>query len=775
MAKKWLATALVVALLLTTALTSWSVSGYAVMYGDVNGDSDINMKDVLLLRKYISKMDVTIDPVAADVNGDGDINMKDVLLIRKFIAGWDVLLDGGKTVSEQPSDEPIESEESTFDPSVDPSDIEVSVQPSEEPVSEEPSEEPVSEEPSEEPASEEPSEAASEEPVSEEPSEETSEEVSDASEAPLVETVLYESTSAFSKTAKADKVGSWFKQVKQIKQDATDNGGIDPDKGEYYQVIVTGKVSSGSAYVYLGENNSWEEYHDLESVGQDLTTEEKTVTLKIRQAIYGIEGEIYVCDGGDLGHTVSGNYIKVSVFRRADHKPVVIDFDPAAYNLYPDQITATLYNADANEFGITWHTYSSEGNQVLQYVKMEGMEPDFTKATTVPATTDVYETKTMPYNLETNLFVYGNYVSVVQDYSHKAAMTGLEPSITYAYRVGDPDAGIWSEVGKLTTREAAPHDFSFIWMSDSQVGKSDDTTPYRYMRKALEGALAASPDAAFVVNGGDIVQSSKYMHLWRSQFNGLQDILMNIPLMPVTGNHDSIYDVAGDHEIIKHFNIDYPIENNVPEYGMFYSFDYSTVHFVVVNTDCFAKSKGALDETQLAWLKADLAANTQPWTIVMMHRPMFAIRQVEEQANRLQLLDLFNDYGVDLVMQAHEHVYMRSYPINYVAAPNEDPTAPQIKEAVNKNPETVNVNGFEYFKDPDGVLFVTSATCGADGKAPMDETDKSFCYTYDRGYSSSWTSVSVEGDTLTVSTNYETEDGTHSYVDGTWGIVKTLT
>ncbi len=57
------------------------------MLGDANGDGDVNMKDVLLMRKYLAEMDVEYNAQNADVNSDGDVNMKDVLMLRKFLAG----------------------------------------------------------------------------------------------------------------------------------------------------------------------------------------------------------------------------------------------------------------------------------------------------------------------------------------------------------------------------------------------------------------------------------------------------------------------------------------------------------------------------------------------------------------------------------------------------------------------------------------------------------------------------------------------------------------
>ena len=54
--------------------------------GDANGDGAVNMKDVLLARKYLADIEVEINLDAADVNEDGSVNMKDILDMRKFLA-----------------------------------------------------------------------------------------------------------------------------------------------------------------------------------------------------------------------------------------------------------------------------------------------------------------------------------------------------------------------------------------------------------------------------------------------------------------------------------------------------------------------------------------------------------------------------------------------------------------------------------------------------------------------------------------------------------------
>ena len=77
-------------LMMATSLFLVTGSGLTdgqLVRGDVNGDNAINMKDVLLLRKYLAGIIKEIDENLADCNRDGNVNMKDVLLLRKYLAG----------------------------------------------------------------------------------------------------------------------------------------------------------------------------------------------------------------------------------------------------------------------------------------------------------------------------------------------------------------------------------------------------------------------------------------------------------------------------------------------------------------------------------------------------------------------------------------------------------------------------------------------------------------------------------------------------------------
>ena len=58
--------------------------------GDVDGDGNMSIKDVLLLRQSLAGWNVGINSSAADANGDGKVDILDVLIMRQRLAGWAV-------------------------------------------------------------------------------------------------------------------------------------------------------------------------------------------------------------------------------------------------------------------------------------------------------------------------------------------------------------------------------------------------------------------------------------------------------------------------------------------------------------------------------------------------------------------------------------------------------------------------------------------------------------------------------------------------------------
>ena len=58
--------------------------------GDANGDGKVNMKDLVLIQRYLNGWPIDIDLTACDLTGDGKVNMKDYVALQRQLNGWTV-------------------------------------------------------------------------------------------------------------------------------------------------------------------------------------------------------------------------------------------------------------------------------------------------------------------------------------------------------------------------------------------------------------------------------------------------------------------------------------------------------------------------------------------------------------------------------------------------------------------------------------------------------------------------------------------------------------
>ena len=153
--------------------------------------------------------------------------------------------------------------------------------------------------------------------------------------------------------------------------------------------------------------------------------------------------------------------------------------------------------------------------------------------------------------------------------------------------------------------------------------------------------------------------------------------------------------------------------------GQYYSFNFQNVHFTVMSTELPYEEGSA----QYNFVNNDLSkVSLNPdidWIVVDYHSLAYTSPANIGKGNSAEkeLRDiyhpLFVKYGVDLVLQAHNHNYQRSYPIIYN---NDNSTNPIITDT-NKN---------NYY-DPKGMVFGTIGTAGAElypltGQAPYVAT-----------------------------------------------------
>jgi len=97
----------------------------------------------------------------------------------------------------------------------------------------------------------------------------------------------------------------------------------------------------------------------------------------------------------------------------------------------------------------------------------------------------------------------------------------------------------------------------------------------------------------------------------------------------------------------------------------YYSYNYANIHFIVLEstTASFRTIGGAM----MNWLQADLAANTQKWTVVYFHHPPYSMgshnsdTETELIEMRQNFVPILEQHKVDLVLTGHSHNYERSF------------------------------------------------------------------------------------------------------------------
>jgi hypothetical protein len=157
------------------------------------------------------------------------------------------------------------------------------------------------------------------------------------------------------------------------------------------------------------------------------------------------------------------------------------------------------------------------------------------------------------------------------------------------------------------------------------------------------------------------------------------------------GNHDQ--DSSAEiNQYLTEFNMD----------NQWHEFQYMNVQFLSLSTELTTSSEWAAQE---AFAEDVLdAADDDPsvkWIVVFLHRPLYVspTNHGPEATIRDTYHPMFEEHGVDLVLQAHNHNFERSVPLRY------DPITPETPIYSLKNTHSWN--------DPTGQIFATVGTGGA--------------------------------------------------------------
>lgn len=239
---------------------------------------------------------------------------------------------------------------------------------------------------------------------------------------------------------------------------------------------------------------------------------------------------------------------------------------------------------------------------------------------------------------------------------HKASLKNLKPGTVYVYRVGN-GTDLISTQGTFKTAEKNPDQFTFVQITDTQGANSRDYTVWEH---TLDIALKTFPNARFLLHTGDMVDNGEEIVQWDLFTGAVKSELMNLPIEPAIGNHEAINrngTNSDEKNFIDRFNLPATMGTGAPA-GTVYSFDYGYAHIAVLNTECSSDNLSKEGD----WLKADMQNSDKPWKIVALHRGPYGATYDSAEV-RDALTPYFDEAGIDLVLQGHDHNYVRTYPM----------------------------------------------------------------------------------------------------------------
>ncbi len=300
----------------------------------------------------------------------------------------------------------------------------------------------------------------------------------------------------------------------------------------------------------------------------------------------------------------------------------------------PQRIVLNLTAQPSTSMAVTWRTRAQVMNPRAQAAEAEDWTGFERNPKEFDASSDEVE-------LDTKAIVY----------SHSVVLKGLKPNTLYVYRVGSDS--VWSEWNQFTTAKAEAGPFDFVFLGDPQYEVKS------LVAGLFRGALLKAPAARFWLFTGDLLDLPQYDSLWEEWFSSTGFIHSVMPSIMAPGSHEYALKTGESVQwdvFSPTWKAHFTLPDNGPRglEGRVYFIDYQDVRFVVLD------AQYQLQE-QSKWLEGVLASNSNKWTIVAFHEPVFSIAKDRDEHNtRDVFMPLIDKYSVDLVLTGHDHGYARS-------------------------------------------------------------------------------------------------------------------
>ncbi len=323
------------------------------------------------------------------------------------------------------------------------------------------------------------------------------------------------------------------------------------------------------------------------------------------------------------------------------------------------------------------------------------------------------------------------------NYCHKALATGLEPGKTYYFDVGDGTT--FSPVGKFVTDDG-DDSFNFIAIADIQASSLEN---FERAAATVDAAFKTMPNAEFFVSLGDFTNDSTNEE-WDYYDEAMKGINLSNTIVPVAGNHDGL---GVPHWFNNMFSLDTSESVQVKD-GVNYSFDYGNAHIAVLNTNDIL----AMSNAQLKWLKNDMNGTDKDWKIVFMHKSPYTLGKDGKWPDALylqsSLAKKLDACDVDLVMSGHDHMYLRTKPLDKKGNVDENGTTYVLAGTAGTKRYEIRSFLAGHFIDTDVIEAMTVQKDGYANYWDGEDWDQ----TKDTNVGGCFNCINIDGGTLTLTT-----------------------
>lgn len=306
---------------------------------------------------------------------------------------------------------------------------------------------------------------------------------------------------------------------------------------------------------------------------------------------------------------------------------------------FPDRVVVVPGENASSTHYVNWRTNAQTKDSVVEITVAQGTPGLHLTARSINGSYTVLETE--------------NGLA----HHHNAVLSDLEPDTLYAYRVkGD---NTWSEWFQFRTPASMFEPYSAVYFGDAQNAVK------AYFSRTVREAVMTAPRARLMIHAGDLVNSRDGIHddEWGEWFDAMSWSGASVSQLPVPGNHEFIEDENEYRHLVEHWEAQFKVAGNGPE-GLertVYYTDFQGVRYISLDSmEALQNEENA--KQQAAWLRNVLADNPNHWTVVVHHHPMFSVSLGRDNPLlRKHWLPIYEEFGVDLVLQGHDHTYGRGH------------------------------------------------------------------------------------------------------------------